>query len=370
MNGSNNPIQSLTMYLSLSMALYFVYKTFPLIAFLFGFLALCFLLYKFVKSITFFSSVATKSKIKEVSNLNIVQYIPWLKENIRGHDEVIDQVVNQIQQNVALANEKRTLGAYFLVGPTGTGKTFLAELTAQALFPDSKPLVLRMNQYKHSSDVLTLLGPPLGHVGVDLGGALTRPVLENPCRVIILDEIDKCHSDVLDCLYNILDVAHCTEKSSGKIVDFTRCVFFATTNAGVEQLRELDTKDKDKSYIHSRYRSVLSENSSMDKAFLARWDGVFFMDSLNSLSVAQVACLQICKYWRQFDMEVVYASPELLVKTVQSNFEFKEFGVRQLSNHIKMTTDPIIASAKQKGIKRVCIDIDSKTKAIVVKAAS
>lgn len=371
MSHQQNPIYLATMYLGLVLGLYFVLKTFPVVAPFLVVIAGGVLIYKFIQfhSEEKAANRSSKEDLQQINKRNIIKYSPWLKENVRGHNQIIDLVLHQLQQNLYLANEQRTLGAYFFVGPTGTGKTFLAELTAQALFPKSKPLVLRMNQYKHPSDVLTLLGPPAGHTGHEVGGTLTRPVLEEPCRVIILDEIDKCHKDVLDCLYNILDTAQCVEKSSGKIVSFNRCIFFATSNVGVEQLRQVDLRGKNTAYMHSKFREVLAENSDMDKAFLARWDGVFFMDRLSSMSVAEVACLQISKHWKQFGMEVMYTAPELIVETVRSNQEFKEFGVRQLANYIKMTTDGHITRAKMKGIQKVRLEVDDKTKQIVVKAA-
>lgn len=372
MSQQQNPIYLVSMYLGLILALFFVLKTFPMVAPIFVVVATSILIYKFIQYRTADKAAnrSSKTDLERINRRNIIQYAPWLKENVRGHDQIVDLVLHQLQQNLYLANEHRTLGAYFFVGPTGTGKTFLAELTAQALFPQTKPLVLRMNQYKHSSDVLTLLGPPAGHSGHEVGGTLTRPVLEEPCRVIILDEIDRCHKDVLDCLYNILDTAQCVEKSSGKIVSFNRCIFFATSNAAVEELRQVDLRGKNVAYMHSKFREVLAENSDMDKAFLARWDGVFFMDTLKSMSVAEIACLQISKHWKQFGMEVIYTAPELIVQTVKSNQEFKEFGVRQLANYIKMSTDGHITRAKMKGIQKVRLEVDDKTKQIVVRAAS
>ena len=78
-----------------------------------------------------------------------------------------------------------------------------------------------MNQYKQPGDVFTLIGPPPGMPGYEVGGRLTRPVLENPYRVIVLDELEKAHHDLHDCLYDILDTASCREKSSGRLVDFS-----------------------------------------------------------------------------------------------------------------------------------------------------
>src|ERR1700730_2861433 len=158
---------------------------------------------------------------EKLATTDLTRYAPWLKQNIRGQDETVDALVNELQRHLSLARAGRTLGAYMLVGPTGTGKTFLAQLIAQALYPESEPVILRMNQYKHADDVYTLLGPPPGSPGYEVGGTLTRPVLENPRRVVIFDELEKSHRDLQHCLYDILDTATCREKSSGKTVAFS-----------------------------------------------------------------------------------------------------------------------------------------------------
>ncbi len=154
-------------------------------------------------------------------------------------------------------------------------------------------------------------------------------MLENPYRVIILDELEKAHHDLHDCLYDILDTATCREKSSGRLVDFSACVFFATCNAGVDQLRSLrqEVGSTTSSAWLGRSRDALADAARFDRAFLSRWDGVFLMDQLLPLHVAEVACLQLCRYWREYGIEVGYAAPELILDAVQRNQDFSEYGV-------------------------------------------
>ncbi len=372
MAGRENKIHLFVTYASAVLLCFYLLKAAPWLAIIFFSVSLVVISYRWISRnrLAQADNRLSQKKISEFSRRNLIQYTAWLKENIRGHNNILNNMLPVIQRNITLVNEHRTLGTIFLCGPTGTGKTFTAEIIAQALYPKSAPIIIRMNQYKSAGDVQTLLGPPPGYPGHEIGGALTRPVLEDPERVIILDEIDKCHKDVLDCFYNILDTAQCTEKSSGKIVNFSRCLFFATSNVAVDALRMIDSKNSSQPYLNSKYREVISENSSMDKAFLARWSHIFFMDSLPSINVAEVACLQIRKYWKQFGIDVVYTSPELLVQTVKSNLEFKEFGVRQLSNHIKMSTDSQISEAKHRGFKKVCLDVNPRTQQINVKGVA
>jgi len=304
----------------------------------------------------------------KIAAINFAQYIPWLKENVRGHDAVIDSLGSILQQTVSLAKPGRTLGAYLFVGPTGTGKTFLAHLIAQAVYPGSEPIMLRMNQYKHDSDVYTLIGPPPGMPGYEVGGSLTRPVLENPYRVVIVDEIEKCHKDVQHCFYDVLDAATCREKSSGKLVDFSGTIFFGTCNAGVEELRKLRDQIPDMATWSGKSRDVLSRAAGFDKAFLARWSGIYLMDELPPIHVAEIACLQLVKRWAEYGIELTYTSPEVILNAVERNEEFKEYGVRQLRTFLQTKTDPSISVAKAQGISKVVLTLDEKGDIIIAQA--
>ena len=292
-------------------------------------------------------------------------YADWLKENVRGHDDVTDHVVSHIQQGLTIAAPGQVLGAFLLPGPTGTGKTFLAEMVAKALYKDSEPLLLSMSQYKAAQDVFTLIGPPPGYQGYEIGGSLTRPVLENPYRVIILDEFEKAHLDVQHCFYDILDCAQCHEKSSGKMVHFDACVFFATCNCGVESLRAIWSATTDQGLRSGRAREAMAREG-FERPLLARFTDILLMDQLPPMEIAEVACLQIAKYWRQYGIEVTYTSPELLVEAIKRNVEFEDYGVRQLASLIREITSPSIEEARRMGWTRVQLELDKKTGQVTV----
>jgi ATP-dependent Clp protease ATP-binding subunit ClpC len=311
------------------------------------------------------SAPSHKVDYTRLNMINILAYKNWIKENVRGHDAVIDSIVSSLQEELALARKGRILGAYLLVGPTGTGKTFLSTLMAQALFPHSEPIILRMNQLKHADDVFTLIGAPPGRAGYEIGGALTRPVLENPYRVVVFDEIERCHPHIHDCLYDILDAGQCREKSSGKTVDFSGCVFFATSNAGVEELRGVFEGTRDFNQRVTQSRDALVASVGFDKAFLARWTRIEFMDTLDPIHVAEVALIQLCQYWKEYGMEVSYVPPEMLLEAVDRNEEFRNYGVRQLSTYIRTTTNQAISQAKQANVKRVMLDVSAEGNVIV-----
>lgn len=308
----------------------------------------------------------------KLASMDISRVPAWLKDNVRGHDQVIEAIVTAIANNLQLARPGRTLGNFLLVGPTGTGKSFLSRLVSAALFPDSEPVMLTMNQYKQPGDVFTLIGPPPGMPGYEVGGRLTRPVLENPYRVVIFDELEKAHHDLHDCLYNILDTAACVEKSSGRTVDFSGCVFFATCNAGVDELRRL-AEEVGASQLSAawlgRSRDALAEAAGFDRAFLSRWSGVYLMDQLAPIHVAEVACLELARYWRDYGVEVTYVAPELILEAVQRNQEFTQYGVRQLGRYIREKTDAAIIEAKRKSVVKVRLTVSPSGEELQIEAS-
>jgi ATP-dependent Clp protease ATP-binding subunit ClpC len=292
---------------------------------------------------------------RKLAATDVDKLLPWLKDNVRGHDQAIETITQHLKKNVLLARPGRTLGNLLLVGPSGTGKTFLSQLIGSGLFPQSEVVLLNMNQYRQPGDVFTLIGPSPGMPGSELGGRLTQPVLENPYRVIVFDELEKAHRDLLDCLYEILDTGTCREKSSGKLVDFSGCVFIATTGAGVEDLRAVSAEVGGVASPNwlGRSRDTLAETGKFDRAFLSRWDGVYLLDRLSLIHVAEVACLQLGRYWQEYGMEVGYVAPELVFEVVQRNRDFSEYGVRQLGRIIRELTEPAVIEARSKGGNKV-----------------
>jgi ATP-dependent Clp protease ATP-binding subunit ClpA len=155
------------------------------------------------------------------------------------------------------------------------------------------------------------------------------------------------------------------------LVDFSACVFFGTCNAGVDQLRKLaqEVGSSTSSAWLGRSRDALADSAKFDRAFLSRWDGVYLMDQLEPMNVAEVACLELCRYWREYGIEIDYASPELILEAVQRNQDFAEYGVRQLGRFIREKTEAAILQAKRTGSKKVSLQVGADSGALEVEAA-
>ena len=146
-------------------------------------------------------SKLSETEIEKLKNLD-----KSLKERVIGQDQAVDTISKAIKRaRVGLSNEKRPIGSFIFVGPTGVGKTELAKSLARSLFGDENSLIrFDMTEYMESHSVSKLIGAPPGYVGFDEGGQLTEQVRRKPYSIVLFDEIEKAHYDVFNMLLQIL----------------------------------------------------------------------------------------------------------------------------------------------------------------------
>ena len=156
-----------------------------------------------------------------------------LKKSIVGQDKIIKAISKTIVRSRAgLSDPSSPLGSFLFLGSTGVGKTETAKALAQFLFDSTDSLIrIDMSEYMEKHSVSRLIGAPPGYIGYDEGGVLTEAVRRRPYRVILFDEIEKAHSDVLNLLLQVMDDGRLTD-SHGKTVDFTNTIIIMTSNIG------------------------------------------------------------------------------------------------------------------------------------------
>jgi len=158
-----------------------------------------------------------------------------LRERVIGQDEAVHAASNAIRRSRAgLSDPNRPIGSFLFLGPTGVGKTELARAVAEFLFDDERAMVrIDMGEYQERHTVARLIGAPPGYVGYEEGGQLSEAVRRRPYAVVLLDEIEKAHSDVFNVLLQVLDDGRLTD-GQGRTVDFTNAVLIMTSNLPVD----------------------------------------------------------------------------------------------------------------------------------------
>ncbi|HEX6491199.1 MAG TPA: ATP-dependent chaperone ClpB [Gaiellaceae bacterium] len=181
------------------------------------------------------------SRLLEGETEKLIHMEERLHERVVGQDEAVEAVANALRRaRTGLQDPNRPIGSFIFLGPTGVGKTELARALAEFMFDDERALVrLDMSEYQERHTVARLIGAPPGYVGYEEGGQLTEAVRRRPYGVVLLDEIEKAHSEVFDVLLQILDDGRLTD-GQGRTVDFRNTVIIMTSNLrSPEALREV-----------------------------------------------------------------------------------------------------------------------------------
>src|SRR5438552_4057292 len=179
------------------------------------------------------------TRLIETETKKLVQMEDRLRQRVVGQDEAIVAVSDAVRRaRAGIQDPKRPMGSFIFLGPTGVGKTELARALAEFLFDDEQAMVrLDMSEYMEKHAVARLIGAPPGYVGYDEGGQLTEAVRRRPYTVILLDEIEKAHPDVLNVLLQLLDDGRLTD-GKGRTVDFKNTVVIMTSNIGSREIQE------------------------------------------------------------------------------------------------------------------------------------
>lgn len=179
------------------------------------------------------------SKLVETEKEKLLKLADILHERVVGQDEAVDLVADAVvRARAGIKDPNRPIGSFLFLGPTGVGKTELAKTLASTMFDSEKHMIrIDMSEYMEKHAVARLIGAPPGYVGYEEGGQLTEAVRRQPYSVILLDEIEKAHSDVFNVLLQLLDEGRLTD-SKGRVVDFKNTIIIMTSNIGSQYLLE------------------------------------------------------------------------------------------------------------------------------------
>ena len=230
------------------------------------------------------------SRLMESELAKLLHLEDHLHERVIGQDPAVGAVAGAIRRSRAgLADPNRPIGSFLFLGPTGVGKTELAKALAVFMFDEERAMVrIDMSEYMERHSVSRLLGAPPGYVGYDEGGQLTEAVRRRPYAVILLDEVEKAHSDVFGALLQVLDDGRLTD-GQGRTVDFTNSILIMTSNLG----SELIDPDLPQEAVHNRVMGVVRRHFRPE--FLNRIDDILVFSRLTEDDLRQIVGLQFAK---------------------------------------------------------------------------
>jgi len=232
------------------------------------------------------------SRLMETEKQKLTHMEENLKKRVVGQDEAIQVVSDAIRRSRAgLHDPRRPLGSFIFMGPTGVGKTELARALAEFLFDDEGALVrVDMSEYMERHTVARLIGAPPGYVGYEEGGQLTEIVRRRPYSVVLFDEIEKAHEDVLNILLQILDDGRLTD-GQGRVVNFKNTVIIMTSNIGSQWLSDKKETIKDKKELHDQVMESLQARFRPE--FLNRIDDIIIFNRLDINELTKIVDIQI-----------------------------------------------------------------------------
>ena len=281
------------------------------------------------------------TKLVEGEREKLLKLEDELHKRVIGQDEAVTAVANAvIRARAGLKDEKKPIGSFIFLGPTGVGKTELAKTLANDLF-DSEENIIRidMSEYMEKHSVSRLVGPPPGYVGYEEGGQLTEAVRRAPYSVVLFDEIEKAHEDVFNMFLQILDDGRLTD-NKGKTVDFKNTIIIMTSNIGSSYLLE------DAGHITETTKDlVMGEMKRRFKPeFLNRVDDIIMFKSLDKEEIKKIIDIFIKSLAnrlkeKDIDIEITDAAKEIMVKEGYDPV----YGARPLKRYIGNTLETMIA---------------------------
>ena len=282
------------------------------------------------------------SRLMEGEVQKLLRMETRLHDRVIGQDEAINAVANAIRRaRAGLQDPNRPLGSFIFLGPTGVGKTELARALAEFLFDDEQAMIrIDMSEYQEKHTVSRLIGAPPGYIGYDEAGQLTEAVRRRPYSVVLFDEIEKAHPEVLNVMLQLLDDGRLTD-SKGRTVDFKNTVVIMTSNIGSHYIAEVASSGELTEGVRRQVMEALRQHFRPE--FLNRVDEIIVFHPLSRDDMKQIVDIQLRGLMkrladRKIKLELSDRAREFLV---QEGYD-PSYGARPLKRTIqKRVLDPL-----------------------------
>ena len=315
--------------------------------------------------------------LKEKEQSQLIHLAEDLKSHVIGQDDAVDKIAKAIRRNrVGLGTPNRPIGSFLFVGPTGVGKTELSKQLAIELFGSADSMIrFDMSEYMEKHSVAKLVGAPPGYVGYDEAGQLTEKIRRNPYSLILLDEVEKAHPDVMHMFLQVLDDGRLTD-GQGRTVSFKDAIIIMTSNAGTGKA---EASVGFGAAREGRTNSVLGElGNFFSPEFMNRFDGIIEFKALSKDNLLQIVELMLADVNKRLSSNNIHldVTEKVKEKLVDLGYDPK-MGARPLRRTIQdyiedAITDYYLENPSEKDLKAVMtskgnIQIKSAKKAEKIK---
>ena len=295
------------------------------------------------------------SKITEDENVRLKNLEKNLHERVIGQNEAVEAVAKAIRRGrVGLKDPKRPIGSFLFLGPTGVGKTELSKALAESLFGDENAMIrVDMSEFMEPHSISKLIGSPPGYVGYEEGGQLTEKIRRKPYSVILFDEIEKAHPDVMNMLLQILEDGRLTD-SQGRTVNFKNTVIIMTSNIGARlitdkkalgftQVRSAE-EDTKKEYEETKREVMDTLKRELRPEFINRIDEIIVFHKLTDTEISEIIDIMLKEVINRLAMQKIKIKLEPEVKElIASKGIDKNFGARPLRRTIQNVLEDKLA---------------------------
>ena len=295
------------------------------------------------------------NKITENENERLKNLEKSLHERVIGQEEAVGAVAKAVRRGrVGLNDPKRPIGSFLFLGPTGVGKTELSKALAESLFGDENAIVtIDMSEYMEPHSISKLIGSPPGYVGFDEGGQLTEKIRRRPYSVILLDEIEKAHPDVMNMLLQILEEGRLTD-SNGRTVNFKNTVIIMTSNIGARLItdkktlgfsNDISNDDENEKEYEKTKKEVMDElKKRLRPELINRIDDIIVFHKLQTKEISQIIDIMLNKLQKRLkEQKYEIEFKPSVKKLIASKGIDKNLGARPLRRTIQRLLEDKIA---------------------------